>query len=82
MRPVQLYDIVADPDETKNLTEANPERVARLTALLRRNVIEGRSTPGVAQLNDTPNDWKLLSWIDGATKFETPPKRAGKKKRT
>ncbi|NNJ27107.1 sulfatase-like hydrolase/transferase [Alienimonas chondri] len=32
--PVELFDLSADPHETKNLASANPAEVARLTALL------------------------------------------------
>ncbi|QDT14510.1 sulfatase family protein [Alienimonas californiensis] len=32
--PTELYDLSADPHETRNLAEENPQQVARLTALL------------------------------------------------
>ncbi|MEY4034752.1 MAG: Arylsulfatase, partial [Verrucomicrobiota bacterium] len=48
----QLYDLRADPAETKNLAEQHPEVVARLTQLLERQIAEGRSTPGPRQAND------------------------------
>ncbi len=62
--PIQLYDLEADPGETRNLAPARPEVVARLTARLRRYVLEGRSRPGVTQANDPPNDWKQLAWME------------------
>jgi arylsulfatase A len=49
----QLYDMAADPGETKNLTAAQPEVVTRLTKLLEMFVTDGRSTPGEKQMNDT-----------------------------
>ena len=49
---VQLYDLDADPAETRNLYKAHPEVVQRLTALMKAYVTNGRSTPGPAQAND------------------------------
>ena len=44
--PGQLYNIVEDFGETKNLYEKYPDIVKRLSALLDRYLTEGRSTPG------------------------------------
>lgn len=52
--PVQLYDLSTDVGERENLAEAQPEVVARLTALLEKYVADGRSTPGAPQKNDAP----------------------------
>jgi hypothetical protein len=49
---LQLYDLAMDPGETGNLSSQQPEVVARLTALLKRYIDAGRSTPGPAQKND------------------------------
>jgi arylsulfatase A-like enzyme len=49
---VQLYDLTADPAETKNVHAENPAVVARLRSLLERYVADGRSTPGPKQPND------------------------------
>ncbi len=51
---VQLYDIRRDAGETNNLAATHPEVVARLSALLKTYVDNGRSTPGAAQTNTTP----------------------------
>jgi arylsulfatase A len=48
----QLYDMDADPGETKNLAATRPEVVTRLTSLLETFVADGRSTPGEKQKND------------------------------
>lgn len=45
---VELYDLARDPAERRNLAHANPEVVARLTALLRRYQNDGRSRPPAA----------------------------------
>jgi arylsulfatase A len=50
--PVQLFDMAADPSETRNVAAENPEVVANLTKLMARFVAEGRSTPGPKQAND------------------------------
>lgn len=50
--PVQLYDLESDPGEQVNLQAQEPERVARMRALLETQVREGRSTPGRPQPND------------------------------
>lgn len=44
--PVQLYDLSADRAEKNNLAADRPEVVKELTALLEKQVADGRSTPG------------------------------------
>jgi len=56
--PGQLYNLAADIGETKNLYAQHPEIVAELTALLKKTVEDGRSTPGPKQQNDVPVDWE------------------------
>jgi arylsulfatase A len=56
---VQLYDLAADIGEKQNLQNQYPDVVARLTALLEKYVVEGRSTPGPPQKNTVAVDiWK------------------------
>ncbi len=52
----QLYDVQTDLGEQKNLQAEQPEVVHRLTKLLEKYVVDGRSTPGPAQKNDAPVD--------------------------
>jgi len=60
----QIYDLENDPSETSNQIAANPEKVAKLRALLTKYIVEGRSTPGVDQKNDSINfDWKQIEFI-------------------
>ncbi|MEI8079341.1 MAG: arylsulfatase [bacterium] len=53
----QLYNMAADIGETANLYAQQPEIVAELTALLKKCVDDGRSTPGPKQKNDVNVDW-------------------------
>jgi hypothetical protein len=50
--PVQLFDLVADPAETRNLEADHPDVVADLIARLATEVRRGRSTPGPDLAND------------------------------
>jgi len=45
----QLYDLDADPTESKNLYDKHPEKVNALTALLEKYKASGRSAPRRAQ---------------------------------
>ena len=61
--PIQLYDIESDPKETNNLWEDRPDIVDQLTAILRRYVESGRSTPGEPQQNHGGlTHWDQLPW--------------------
>ena len=48
----QLYDLEADPGETKNLFSSKPEEVERLFKQFQTYVTEGRSTDGPKSPND------------------------------
>jgi arylsulfatase A len=52
----QLFDLAADPAETKNVQAEHPEVVERLSTLLQKYVADGRSTPGVKQPNTVEPD--------------------------
>ncbi|NQT87647.1 arylsulfatase, partial [bacterium] len=49
---VQLFNVANDVHEDHNLAAKHPERVAEMVALLRKQVHEGRSTPGPKLAND------------------------------
>ncbi len=51
-QPVQLYNLLDDIGETKNLAAAMPQKVEEMQALLEKLISDGRSTPGPSQLND------------------------------
>jgi arylsulfatase A-like enzyme len=48
----QLFNLDTDPEEEQNIAEANPDVVARLNGLMQKYIREGRSTPGIRQVND------------------------------
>jgi len=66
---VQLYNLHTDPGETKNVYRENPEVLYELREIMIRYVKEGRSTLGMPQKNDGPEDW-AERLIQGWTKIE------------
>lgn len=64
----QLYDLEADPGETRNLVQTHPTEAARLAALLARYVARGRSTPGPEQANDVAVQLPTLASVDPQSK--------------
>ncbi len=48
----ELYNLQTDLSETQNVAEANPEVIAKLTALMQKYIADGRSTVGAPQKND------------------------------
>ena len=48
----ELYNLQNDLSETKDISEANPDVVKRLTTLMNRYIAEGRSTLGAPQKNE------------------------------
>jgi hypothetical protein len=61
---VQLYNLKEDPQEAHNVEADHPEKVAALQKLLSRYILEGRSTPGAAQKNDSIDfKWKQIEFV-------------------
>ena len=50
--PLQLYDLAADPFETRNIYAEHPDVVGELRELCLRVITRGRSTPGPDVAND------------------------------
>ena len=65
--PGQLYDMESDVGERKNLYREKPEVVAKLLALLEKDVKRGRSTKGPSSKNDVG---KIVLWKSGLPKSE------------
>lgn len=54
---MQLYDMEADPKETKNLVDEYSQIVNQLKNLMIKYIEQGRSTPGKPQKNDFVPKW-------------------------
>jgi arylsulfatase A len=59
---IELYDLNSDPAEKNNLAMKYPAHVERLKKKVTDIVLNGRTTPGTAQSNDT-GYWDHLTWI-------------------
>ena len=64
-KKVELYDLSTDPAETNNVTAQHPELVDQLKKKALDIVVNGRTTEGPVQRNDT-GYWKGLDWITEA----------------
>lgn len=53
---MQLYNLVTDISEKQNVAAQPAELVTSMTALLKKTVADGRSTPGKPQQNDVEVD--------------------------
>lgn len=61
----QLYNLKNAPSETTNAIATYPEKVEALKALLIKYIVEGRSTPGTKQKNDSIDfDWQQIGFIE------------------
>jgi arylsulfatase A-like enzyme len=60
----ELYHLGTDLGETRNVAQANPETVKKLTTLMTRYVNEGRSTPGEKQPVDPSVKWPNFTLAD------------------
>ena len=61
--PLQLFNLVTDRGEQKNLAEEKPAKVKELLTLLQKEVEEGRCTSG----NPVPNDRDVVFLPKGVT---------------
>lgn len=68
--PLQLYDLEKDIDETENVILEHPEIASRLAQLMEGYIKKGRSTPGIAQRNDTETKLYYRSEVPPAFYFQ------------
>ena len=59
----ELYDLASDPRESQNVIADHADVAKSLTKEITNIVQNGRTTPGVAQSNDTGH-WSDLTWIN------------------
>ena len=62
---MELYDLAKDPEEKNNIAADHPRHVERLKMKITDIVLNGRTTPGPVQANDT-GYWNHLTWITEA----------------
>lgn len=73
VKNMELYNLSIDRAEKNNLAAQYPETVERLTQVMNKIVLEGRSTPGAPQANDS-GYWVELSWMTAEEYEESLPK--------
>ena len=59
---MELYNLTTDPGEEDNVADQHPDQVAQMRTKATQIVINGRTTPGAVQANDT-GYWAHLTWI-------------------
>jgi arylsulfatase A len=59
---VELYNLAADPEEKHNVAAMHSELIVGLQKKATNIVLNGRTTPGAVQANDTGH-WPDLRWI-------------------
>lgn len=64
MPKYQLYDLGSDISEKVNVIDAHPDLFNELRTLLKKRVLDGRSTPGTPQKNDGAPIWDTIRWLD------------------
>ncbi len=62
-KKAELYNLKSDPSETNDIASMHEDTVAQLTQQATSLVLNGRTTPGVNQPNDT-GYWDDLTWIE------------------
>lgn len=63
---IQLYNLGEEVEETDNLQATYPDKVKQLKDLLTKYIVQGRSTPGKPQTNETSDNnklWKEVWWV-------------------
>jgi arylsulfatase A-like enzyme len=61
---IQLYDLSKDISEKNNVYKEHPEVVENLSKLLKKYILDGRSTPGSQQSYIIPKKWNQTKWIN------------------
>ena len=59
----ELYNIESDPSEKKDVIDQHPDIANQLVEKINKIILDGRSTEGKPQPNDT-GWWKNLRWME------------------
>lgn len=60
---IQLYDLTQDIGERKNIIDEQPEIAKEMRKILKKHVLNGRSTPGEPQKNTGESVWETVKWL-------------------
>lgn len=60
---IQLYDLTQDIGERKNIIAEQPEIAKEMRKILKKHVLNGRSTPGEPQKNTGESVWETVKWL-------------------
>jgi len=74
-KEMELYNLSTDPGESKNVVAGHPEMVDMLKKKATKIVVNGRTSPGPVQKNDT-GYWKDLGWI-AKQEYQSRQQKAG-----
>jgi len=64
--PIQLYNLDKDISEQHNVYKQYPETMKTMRQLLKKYILDGRSTPGKPQDYVKPDKWPGLEWMKSA----------------
>lgn len=60
----QLYDLENDIGERDNIIEQHQDAYLKLRQLLKKQILDGRSTPGPRQQNEGQRIWETVKWLE------------------
>jgi len=61
---MQLYNLKDDIKETTNVIATHPKKAEELKAVLKKLIVDGRSTEGLVQKNERMEDWSQINFIN------------------
>lgn len=64
MPDYQLYNLKNDVGEQNNIIDKHPDLFQFLKEELKKEILSGRSTPGIPQKNTGAAVWETISWIN------------------
>ena len=58
--PHQLYNMTTDVIEQQNIEDQHPDLIKKYSRIMRKYILNGRSTPGKKQSNETEGEWDQI----------------------